>query len=361
MFDEFCSSSKLLKTLIGHISYVNSIDYSTFDGDQFICSGSSDSTVRVWDVDTRKQIRLFEEHTSLVYCVKFSRYHYHNYHQSVICSSSHDNTIRFWDFKDNQQLRILSGHTRGVYVVECSPFNSGRYLCSGSRDATIRLWDIKTYKSLHTFNGHTSFVRCVNISPMQSNSNKNGDQSNNIGVIGGNGYTICSGSNDTTIRTWDIETTKQLNVFEGHGSSVNSVKYGSNDSGIISGANTILSGSNDASVRLWDIRSGQQIQMFDGHTDYVFAAEYSPFVTDNIEIGGSSNVICSGSKDNTIRFWDIRSDNKELFVIEGDEYSGIYCLKLFSLKKKVNNNKQRSNDCFNLCYGLGKGPICIWG
>ncbi|ETO04491.1 WD-40 repeat-containing protein, partial [Reticulomyxa filosa] len=113
IFDEFCSSSKLLKTLIGHISYVNSIDYSTFDGDQFICSGSSDSTVRVWDVDTRKQIRLFEEHTSLVYCVKFSRYHYHNYHQSVICSSSHDNTIRFWDFKDNQQLRILSGHTRG--------------------------------------------------------------------------------------------------------------------------------------------------------------------------------------------------------------------------------------------------------
>ncbi|ETO10541.1 hypothetical protein RFI_26837, partial [Reticulomyxa filosa] len=70
--------------------------------------------------------------------------------------------------------------------------------------------------------------------------------------------------------------------------------------------------------------------------------------------GGNSNVICSGSIDNTIRFWDIRSNKEELYMIKGDndEDDGIYCLKFVSLKKKVNNDKQTlKNDCgVHLCY-----------
>ncbi|ETO09199.1 G-protein beta WD-40 repeats containing protein, partial [Reticulomyxa filosa] len=181
----------------------------------------------------------------------------------------------------------------------------------------------------------------------------NNNKSNSIGVIGGNGYTICSGSWD--IRIWDIETTEQLNVFKGHDNFICSVKYGSNEL-----VNTILSGSRDKSVRLWDIRSGQQIQAFNGHNDWVYAVEYSPFVVKNDEIDGSSNVICSGSRDNTIRFWDIRSNKNELHMIKGD--SGIKCLKFIQLKKNEKRNENKKSDCsYNLCYGLLKGPIHIWG
>ncbi|ETO00082.1 protein kinase, partial [Reticulomyxa filosa] len=113
------------------------------------------------------------------------------------------------------QLQIFNGHTNGVYGIKFSPFNGCRYLCSGSGDNTIRLWNVETPKSLHIFNGHKRTVWCIDISPLQSNNN-NDNKMNNIGVIGGNGYTICSGSWDNTIRTWDIETTKQLNIFKGH-------------------------------------------------------------------------------------------------------------------------------------------------
>ncbi|ETO06378.1 WD-repeat protein, partial [Reticulomyxa filosa] len=82
MLDTFRSSSKLLNTFTGHNSQVNSIDYSTFDGNQFICSGSCDETVRVWDIDNNEQIRLFNEHSDYVYFVKFSQYHYHNHRQN---------------------------------------------------------------------------------------------------------------------------------------------------------------------------------------------------------------------------------------------------------------------------------------
>ncbi|ETO11767.1 WD repeat-containing protein, partial [Reticulomyxa filosa] len=156
MFDTFRSSSKLINTFAGHTRAVWNIDYSIFGDCQFICSGSVDETVRVWDVDNNKQIQSFDKHSSGVYCVKFSSYYYHNNHQNIICSSSYDKTIRFWDFKHNKQLQIFNGHTNGVCGIEFSPFNGGRYLCSGSFDNTIRLWDVETSKSLHIFNGHES-------------------------------------------------------------------------------------------------------------------------------------------------------------------------------------------------------------
>ncbi|ETN99890.1 hypothetical protein RFI_37577, partial [Reticulomyxa filosa] len=49
MFDTFRSSSKLINTFNGHTKAVWSIDYSTFDDCQFICSGSQDKTVCVWN------------------------------------------------------------------------------------------------------------------------------------------------------------------------------------------------------------------------------------------------------------------------------------------------------------------------
>ncbi|ETO31922.1 WD-repeat protein, partial [Reticulomyxa filosa] len=154
LFNTFFSSAEFLKTFIGHTDWVGSIDYSTFDNNQFIYSGSDDKTVRVWDVDNNKQIQSFNGHSRNVSCVKFSLYHYYNSHRHVICSSSFDKTIRFWDFKHNQQLQVFIGHIWGVRGIEFSSFSDGRYLCSGSEDRTICLWDVETSKSLHVFKGH---------------------------------------------------------------------------------------------------------------------------------------------------------------------------------------------------------------
>ncbi|ETO31263.1 WD-40 repeat-containing protein [Reticulomyxa filosa] len=342
MFETFNSFSKLLNNFTVHTKQVSSIDYSTFNGIQLICSGSSDKTVCVWDINSNKQLQSLDGHTESVNCAKFSQYYYNKHCRNIICSASDDNTIRLWDFKHNQQLQLFNEHKDGVYGIEFSSFNSGRYLCSASLDNTIH------------------GVLCVDMSPEQSSNNIDDNTSSSVSVIGGNGYTICSGSCDNTIRIWDIETTKQFIVLKGHTRGVCSVKYGSNRVGNIGCANTILSGSDDCCVRLWDIRSGNTIQEFYKHIGTVFAVDYSPFVIKNsIEVvGDNSNVICSGSWDNTIRFWDIRSNKIELRVISRyDKDDGVTCYKFVKLKDKVKENE----NCFHLYYGSYKGPIYVRG
>ncbi|ETO35376.1 hypothetical protein RFI_01687, partial [Reticulomyxa filosa] len=94
-----------------------------------------------------------------------------------------------------------------------------------------------------------------------------------------------------------------------------------------------------------------------GIFDLVNKFKYSMDIKNNI---GNSNVICSGSDDNTIRFWDIRSSKNELYMIKGDkeENNGILCFKFIVLRKK--KTKDIKYD-LNLCYGSGKGPIRICG
>ncbi|ETO06800.1 WD-40 repeat protein [Reticulomyxa filosa] len=305
IIDSFCSTSKLLKTFIGHSSYVWSIDYSKLDYGQFICSGSDDGTVRVWDTKNNKHIKLFGGHSNQFYCVKFSTYY--NHHRNVICSSSYDKTIRFWDIKDNQQ-QICNGHTDCIGGIEFSPFNGGRYLCSGSFDKTIRLWDIEEFKSL-------KFSMVMKIA---------------FGVWI---FHHCKVITKMIIKVIILVLLVAMDILFALDHGIQPFVYGI----LKQPSNPLYSKDMIIIVRLWDIRSGQQIQAFNGHTDDVNAVEYSPFVVANIDVG-CSNVICSGSRDNTIRFWDIRTNKNKLYLINGDkkEDCGILCLKFLQLNKKKN-------------------------
>ncbi|ETO10779.1 WD-40 repeat-containing protein, partial [Reticulomyxa filosa] len=247
-------------------------------------------------------------------------------------------TIRFWDFKNNQQLQLFNENSGGVCGIAFSPFNGGRYLFSESYK-TICLWDIETSKSLHIFNGHEDYVWCIDISSLKII----------IIIIIIIIILVLLVEMDILfvlvhmIKLFEYGILKQLNNY---------VKYGSNEL-----FNIILSGSEDKSVRLWDIRSGQQIQIFNGHTSQVWCVEYTPFIIKNIN--GNSNVICSGSWDNTIRFWDIRSNKNELYKINVNDTFGVFSLKFLSLKN--NGNTKNIDYNLNLCYGSENGPIYIWG
>jgi len=57
----------------------------------------------------------------------------------TLASGSNDYTVKLWDVNSGRELRSLEGHSRSVNAVAFSP--DGRTLASGSADGQVRLWD----------------------------------------------------------------------------------------------------------------------------------------------------------------------------------------------------------------------------
>ena len=71
-------------------------------------------------------------------------------------SGGMDTTLRLWDVASGRQLRLLLATTSGV--ASAAFFPDGRTAISAGGDNTLRLWDVDTGKELRTFKGHTARV-----------------------------------------------------------------------------------------------------------------------------------------------------------------------------------------------------------
>src|ERR1700760_1538399 len=96
--------------LRGHSSWVNSVAFS-HDGRRVV-SGSDDSTVRIWNVETGSEEKMLEGHSSLVYSVAFS----HDGRRVV--SGSVDKTVRIWNvetgLEEKKMLEVYSSEANSV-------------------------------------------------------------------------------------------------------------------------------------------------------------------------------------------------------------------------------------------------------
>jgi WD40 repeat protein len=298
----------------GHKSSVISVAFSP-DGKRIV-TASGDKTLRIWDATNGKPIGLpLQGHTNWVSSVAFSP----DGHRIV--SGSWDGTLRLWDTVAGRSISSsFQGHKDDVNSVAFSP--DGRFIVSGSSDKTLRIWNAASGKSIEPpLVSHETRVNSVAFSPDgqrivsgfgdwlnggsqvalwdvdklswktigSPRERHTGSEVNSV-AFSPDGRRIVSGSDDKTLRLWDVASGKLIGEpLVGHAKAVRSVAFSPD-------GRRLVSGSNDNTLRIWNLDDAKT-KTLKGHTWRVTSVAFSP----------DGQRIVSGSDDNTLRLWDVGS------------------------------------------------------
>ena len=129
-----------LSTLRGHT--INIWDICDM-GESHVITGSSDNTVRMWDIRSRKCTQIRRGHTGCVYCV-------HLHSSGYLLTGSGDQTVIIWDIKTplTYKVRAQILH-QGAYELD-----DGRMLsiCQGNQSLGVKVWELWGKRTVNTLN-----------------------------------------------------------------------------------------------------------------------------------------------------------------------------------------------------------------
>ncbi|HEV8066807.1 MAG TPA: protein kinase [Planctomycetaceae bacterium] len=196
--------------------------------------------------------------------------------------NSCDPALRGWEYdyvytSFTKNQRTLKGHSKEVCAVAFSA--DGNRIVSGSDDKTLKIWDVARVQETLTLKGHSSRVMSVAFSP--------------------DGKRIVSGGVDKTAKLWDATDGHELLTFKGHSDRVAGVAFSPD-------GNRIITASWDKTLRILDTDDGRELLTFRGHAGVVSCVAVSP----------DGKRIVSGSRDTTIKIWDTTT-GKEVRTLRG--------------------------------------------
>ncbi len=174
-----------------------------------------------------------------------------------------------------EPIRTFAGHTSDVYSVAFSP--DGRYALSGSDDDTVKLWEVNSGEEIRTFEGHTKGDIFLVSSVAFSPDGR---------------YALSGGGN--TVKLWDVNSGEEIRTF-----ARQTDYYTCFFSSFSPDGRYALSCIDYNTFKLWDVNSGEEIRTlaFAGHTDWVMSVVFSP----------DSRYVLTGSCDKTLKLWDMNS------------------------------------------------------
>jgi len=313
----------------GHSECIYTIQYSP----KWLCSGSRDRTIRVWNIKTRRlRGEPLRGHTGSVLCLQFDEHP----DEDVIISGSSDANVIVWRFSTGERLMtIQQAHEESVLNLRFSK----KWLVTCSKDKLIKIWNrrpLETSDTDYPWNSkllfgpqgappnhphHPQYQPTWRIQDPSSSSGLNlqnpfsvsyNNKSKSIpkalaaysavqslkghvaavNAIQLNGNEIVSASGDRVIKLWNLRTGTCEKTFVGHQKGIACIQFD---------GSTIVSGSSDQTIRVFDRDTQAEIATLRGHNSLVRTVQ------------ATRNKIVSGSYDESVRIW------------RRDEASGDWC------------------------------------
>ncbi|XP_054757338.1 F-box/WD repeat-containing protein 2-like [Lytechinus pictus] len=151
-------------------------------------------------------------------------------------------------------------------------------VASGSDDLTVRLWDVASGKCLKVLQTHT------------------------VADIKFDDLKVITASFDNTIACWDLISGERLQQFSGHSGAVFSIDYSDK-------LDLLVSGSADETVKLWRLSDGNHITTLNGHSDWVIQVLMQICIVESEKVQCGDHVILTMDK-TVIKVWPISSSRE---------------------------------------------------
>lgn len=285
-------SGSLIKSLHAHDEAITTLDFDYPFGTMI--TASIDDTVRVWNLATGRCHGMLEGHIASVRCLQIE--------DTIVATGSADAKIKLWDLGLGDQYSSAPGSTISNLINRSrSPFDAeDDRMSQTAQDGYLPRYNEQPPAvdcCVHTLDAHVGEVTALHFINQM----------------------LVSGSQDRTIRQWDMNTGRLLQTmdilgFSGStwtGASSAYVDSRVRGSGEFVGAlqcfeQGLAAGTADGVVRFWDLRSGAVARELTGHTGPVTSLQFD------------DQHLVSGSLDRSVRIWDLRTGNMhDAYAYEG--------------------------------------------
>jgi WD40 repeat protein len=270
------NSGNIIASLPGHLKSITDLEWSPKGN--ILASASRDLTVRLWDVDNRKSIKVLQNSYPLTQ-LAFS--------QDGRLLATSGNPAQIWDLVSMQRIP-LKGSSGLVYRVSFNPVK--RIFATTGKAPYVCLWDADTGEQVAEFEADNGY-----------NIYKS--------IISPNGQTLAATDKFGTVWLWDIETKQELAVLE--------IEAHSPYRGVIiafSPDGQTLAVAEGNEVWLWDIETAKKIAFYKGHNARV----------NGIAFNADGSLLATASNDGTVRLWNTQNAHEiTVYKVHGQKVKDV--------------------------------------